>query len=150
MEAAKKWHIEYRMEKICKSMRQYAKAHNGHLPSTETWCDDLLAFDKNLSRDDFVHPSRVKLELKGPCHIAMNQNLSEAKLEELAPKTVLLFPADGDWNVSGGKELLQAYYRPHGYVPILFVDCTTQNYWFSEKATRRVASGNLTYESPIW
>jgi hypothetical protein len=68
------------------AVNQYAKVHEGCLPAADKWCDLLMESDPSLSRRIFECPTEKGMDLPND--------------------VVLLFEADGGWNVSGGQELL--------------------------------------------
>ncbi|MHC4574111.1 MAG: hypothetical protein ACYS76_08260 [Planctomycetota bacterium] len=81
---------------------QYAKAHEGYLPSADKWCDLLMETAPSLSERIFKCPA----EKGGVCNYAFNRKLDGLRLADVPNDVVLLFEANGGWNVSGGQELL--------------------------------------------
>jgi hypothetical protein len=84
------------------AVNQYAKVHEGCLPAADKWCDLLMESDPSLSRRIFECPT----EKGGVCSYAFNRKLDRLRLMDLPNDVVLLFEADGGWNLSGGQELL--------------------------------------------
>jgi len=142
----------YNLRLLGKTLRQYARDHDGFLPPACEWCDKLINYDDNLTRENFKHPKPDRYELKGDCHFALNKNLSGLQLADIQDDVVLLFEADGPWNLNGTSELLQTRYREKGYITMLFADQTTGDYWFYKQAVRKFDSKgkNMYYEQPHW
>lgn len=99
----------------------YATEHNGQLPSATAWCE-LLSKDGDQLYD------AVRLGPSGAyiCQIAFNSNLSEFNLYGIPTNAVLLFTASGDWNLSGGYELMRS--QNQGYAYICLVDGRIMQY----------------------
>ena len=97
----KKKALSYRMEVLYSSLCKYAELHNGQLPNADTWCDELIEVDKNISKDTF---RKGGSDDTNSCHIAFNNNLSNTRLSDLSPNTVILFGAEGNWNLNGSEE----------------------------------------------
>jgi hypothetical protein len=165
----KEWTGLYNLELLGKELLAYANDHNGCLPVADKWCDELMEYNPELSKENFMHPQHPKLpkenykftppdnfpdifDFKGQCQFAFNKNISGMLLADIPSDVVLLFEADGDWNLNGTEELLKTRYREHGYITILFVDQTTGNYWFYENAVRKFGpKGKHMYdEKPRW
>ena len=108
----------YRMGVLHEVLCDYAKAHNGQLPPAEVWCDELMKFDKTISKEMFRdgHDSDTS-----PCHISFNTNMSNAKLNSLSSKTVILFGARGAWNLNGSEVLV----KDIATTPILYANGIT-------------------------
>jgi hypothetical protein len=142
----------YNLELLGKEFVQYAKDNDGHLPEAEKWCDLLLEHNKNLTRENFKHPQPVMLQLQGKCHFAFNKNLSRRRLAEIPGDVVLLFEADGDWNLTGTGELLATRYSDKGWIPMLFVNGSVRNYWYYMEAIRNFDSKGtyMFYEKARW
>jgi len=144
----------YNMELLAKELEKYAQNHGGYLPNADNWCDVLMQQNPELTVENFRHPMPDLLNLKGECHIAFNSLLSGKPLVDISPDTVLLFEADGDWNLNGTTSVLNSRYRPKGFVRILFVDGSENAYWFYKKAVRKFKSklgrSYMYYEKPRW
>ena len=154
-EEMKKTHTAlYNMELLAKELGKYAQNHEGFLPNADNWCDDLMKQNLELTVDNFRHPRPDFLKLKGKCHIAFNRALSGKKFADLSPDTVLLFEADGDWNLNGTSRLLDSKHGEKLFVRILFVDGSESAYWFDRKAVRKFKSkfgrSYMYYEKPRW
>ncbi|HUT37127.1 MAG TPA: hypothetical protein VNE39_26840 [Planctomycetota bacterium] len=96
----------------------YAFTHDGRLPEASQWCDALYPTCVR-NRDCFQDPMRIEdardaqffyigglmCLMGGPvmprCTWGFNAKLSNAKLRELPPDTVLFFDARGGWNQHG-------------------------------------------------
>lgn len=141
-----------RMKRLGDALIQYAKATGERLPDAKTWCDQLLANHVELKRTDFQHPKPEMVYLKGECHFAFNSNLSGMRLSDVSNDTVLLFEADGAWNLAGTEELLKTRYRERGYVRMLFVGGHIRDYWFYKNAVRTFTKDakHMYYVKPRW
>ncbi|MHC4344490.1 MAG: hypothetical protein ACYSUP_07380 [Planctomycetota bacterium] len=136
-----------------RALLDYAGDHEGYLPPADQWCDVLLQDNSALTKGNFRHPRGQELGLVGMCHFAFNKNLSELRLADIRNDVVLIFEADGDWNLSGAGELLRSRrttVRDEFYVGVLFVDQTEATFWFEQQAVTRVGSGGMSYRSPRW
>jgi hypothetical protein len=92
-----------RLYRLGRLVIEYSKDHNGYLPVASEWCDLLMEYDKGLSRGEFKHP----LLKHSACNFAFNKNLDGLLLSDIPGEVVLLFEADGDWNLAGTTELLK-------------------------------------------
>lgn len=136
------------IRQIGRATFRYAREHDGHLPVADQWCDLLMESDKSLTEDDFKHPMR----LNRACNFAFNKNLSGLNLEDIAGNTVLLFEADGDWNLNGTAELLETEERKkkERVVFVLFVDGAYGKYFFPNIYFLEHDSDSLTYSPLRW
>ncbi len=135
----------YNLRQLGKVISQYAEDHSGHLPTANKWCDLLLEYDPNLSKRNFKHPLREDWD----CNFAFNKNLDGLRLDGIPDDTVLLFEADGNWNLNGGPELLATRRTEHGYIEVLFTNQTVQNYWFDKKAVVILKKDLSFMEKPL-
>jgi hypothetical protein len=94
---------KYNLRLLGEKMEAYCKEHDGYLPDADRWCDLLIEHDPNLSKSNFKHP-RIEY---GACNFAFNKNLSGRRLGKIPGNVVLLFEADGAWNLEGAAELLK-------------------------------------------
>lgn len=146
----------YNLELLGKALIGYAGDHNDYLPDANQWCDLLMEHNKKLTKENFRHPQPMidglKIHFDGQIQFAFNKYLSGKQLADIPGDVVLLFEADGDWNLAGGPELLQTRYRKDGYITMLFVDGTERDYWFYEKAVRKFGKNgtSMYYEQPRW
>jgi len=143
---------DYNLRLLGEALVQYAKTDSGHLPSAENWCDSLLEKSTELTRENFKHPKAAYLGFKGECQFAFNKNLSGAKISEIPDDVVLVFEADGDWNLNGTGELLKTRYREHGHIAVLFLGGTMRNYWFDRQAIKTFDKHgeHMYYIKPRW
>lgn len=116
---------------------RYSEVNGGQLPHAEEWCDLLLRHNPSLSRDDFRHPRADWLDLKGECHFAYNKNLSGLQVADIPNDVVLIYEADGDWNLNGGAGLLKTRASAQVYVGIFFAGGDVGNYWFYGNGVRK-------------
>ena len=164
----KEWTGLYNLELLGKELIRYAK-DNDCLPVADKWCDELMEHNPELSKENFMHPQHPKLpkenykftppdnlrdifDFKGQCQFAFNKNLSGVKLSDVSQNTVLLFEADGGWNLNGTEELLKTRYREKGCIAVLLVNQTVSNYWYYMQAMRKFDPKGtyMYYEKPRW
>ena len=126
---------KYNLRVLDRTIKEYAKDHNGYLPVANHWCDLLLEQNKSLSRNNFKHP-RAR---GGACNFAFNKNLSNRRLADVHPNVVLIFEADGEWNLTGTTELLKER-EIDTYV--LLVDGDFYRYDFEEKGIKGTTTWN--------
>ena len=148
----REWTGLYNLEVLGKELIRYAKVHEGCLPVAERWCDLLIEHNQNLTEEDFRHPKPGIFRLKGESHFAFNKNLSGMRLADIPDDVVLIFEADGDWNLNGTGELLKTRYREKGCIAMLLVDQTVSNYWYYMQAMRKFDPKGtyMYYEKPRW
>jgi hypothetical protein len=99
----------------------YAKANDGYFPDVNQWCDLLIKQNRNLSKDYFRYPSS-KPEIY---NYAYNQNLSGLRIDNIKDNIVLIFEAEGGWNLAGTEELLEKTPVDRQYVYVYFSDGNT-------------------------
>jgi hypothetical protein len=142
------------LQVLSESLTRYASVHDGCLPDPNTWCDALLAFDKTLSRENFVHPKAAEFGMKGICQFGLNRAVGEKQLAKLPRNQVLIFEADGIWNLNGGPELLRSRYREHNHITIILVDGTQIMYEFDmdgyKKFRKQGFGWTYSYEKLLW
>jgi hypothetical protein len=83
------------------AVNRYAKVRDGCLPTADKWCALLMESDPNLPQEIFKCPA----DKGGVCSYAFNRKLGGLRLMDLPNDVVLLFEANGGWNLSGGQEL---------------------------------------------
>ena len=114
----------YNLKHLREIMIEYAKHNNGYLPGSDKWCDVLTGYDKSLSPSDFKHPQIIGRS------IGFNENLAGKRLVDIPGDVVLLFEANGDWNLVGNEELLRKQKNDLGYfVHTVLVNGGVKNYW---------------------
>ena len=91
------------LQKLGMAITEYARKHNGYLPAANRWCDLLIESDRSLSKDTFKCPAAKE----GICNYAFNESLENLRLADVPRDVVLLYEANGDWNLKGGPELLE-------------------------------------------
>ena len=102
--------------------RIYANEHQAKFPNAATWSDDLKQFVGNTKVYKAANdPS------PSPCSFAYNAKLSGMSETKINSQTVLFFETDnGEWNQSGGPELLLPRPRGGGVYAIGFADGSVQ------------------------
>jgi hypothetical protein len=146
--AEKAYSTLYNLRLLDKSLIGYAKNNNGYLPDANQWCDLLMRYDKTLTRQNFKHPLIKEWE----CNIAFNKNLSCLKLSEIPKDTVLLFEADGGWNLSGDMDLLQKRYnnrKDYYFCNVLLIDGSIKTYQFERGGYRYFDSNGIEFLKPL-
>ena len=131
-----------------KSFIGYAKNNNGYLPDANQWCDLLMRYDKTLTGQNFKHPLIKEWE----CNIAFNKNLNCLKLSEIPKDTVLLFEADGGWNLSGDKELFEKSRKEqtdYYFCYVLLADGNIESYRFEEGGYKTFDSKGVESIKPL-
>jgi len=102
--------------------RMYSNDNQEKFPNAATWSDDLKKFvgsAKVYKAANDPSPS--------PCSFAYNAKLSGMDEAKINPQTVLFFETDnGEWNQSGGPELLLRSPRSGGAYAIGFADGSVQ------------------------
>ncbi len=170
----------YNLRRIGEELVRYANNNNGYLPDADKWCDLLLKHNPSLTKDIFKHPLNpvygpppksllhpdfekavqrvnpsfklkpIEFNLEGECNFAFNKNVSGLRLEEIAPNTVLIWEANGDWNLNGGPDLLKTKRGKQGYIEVLLVDQNMVSYLFAYEAYRTFESGQMHYNQLQW
>jgi prepilin-type processing-associated H-X9-DG protein len=121
------------VKRLAVAVRMYADNKQNHYPPATNWCDVLLQVDASLT-NSFHCPADSS---RSRCSYAFNAQLSGADAGKVDPNTVMIFEANGGWNVSGGKELLLANPR-HGHVIIVsFADGHVEQVPESQQAQLR-------------
>lgn len=141
----------YNLKLLGKELVKYAEGNDGYLPVAHRWCDLLMEHNSKLTRDNFRHPKPERFQLQGDCHFAFNKNVGGLRLADIRDDVVLIFEADGDWNLNGTSELLKTRYEgEHSNIAVLFVDQTVSRYWYNMNAARKFDSRGMRYERLRW
>jgi hypothetical protein len=102
--------------------RMFSNDNQEKFPKAETWSDDL----KTLVGSTKVYKA-ANDPSPSPCSFAYNAKLSGRDEAKIHPQTVLFFETDnGEWNQSGGPELLLPRPRSGGVYVIGFADGSVQ------------------------
>jgi hypothetical protein len=143
---------EYNLRLLGKELIKYAEDHDGKLPSAEKWCDQLMEYNTELTKNNFVHPRHDPKGLKGDCHFAFNKKLGGMYLSDISPRTIILFESDGPWNLNGTGELLHTRYKKHCSIHVIFADLSVRSYWFDTRVIRDFDPDgkSMFYTSPRW
>lgn len=154
-EEKKKTHTAlYNMELLADELEKYAENNGGYLPDADNWCDSLMEHNSELTEENFRHPQPDFIKLKGECHIAFNSSVGGERLADISPDTILLFEADGGWNLNGTSNLLNSKYGEKLFARVLYLDGSENSYWYDRKAIRKFKSklgkSYMYYESPNW
>lgn len=150
IEAKKKYSGEYNLRLLGKELLKYTET-NGSLPPAERWCDCLMEFNGELIRENFRHPQAPP---ESVCNFALNRNLAGLDPKDISDKTVLLFEADGPWNLNGTANVLRPRFNNEQDLFMLYLNGTVRSYWFEEGKIREFKSYfgqvKMYYESPRW
>ena len=97
----------------------YASDNNDLFPAGTNWCDVLMPYVQNAQA--YVCSSGKQGQR---CHYALNARVAGREMKDIQSpaQTVLIFEAEGGWNVSGDRELLPAKSRHSGAYVIGFAD----------------------------
>ena len=99
------------------ALQMYADENSGSYPQPEKWCDLIKPYYKV---EKIFHCPAIK-EVK--CYYAINPNCEPNS----PPDTVLLFETkDGDWNLTGGKELLTTENHTDNKCNVLYNDYSVE------------------------
>jgi hypothetical protein len=182
MRALAQFESEDNLRRLREAMVRYAENNGGYLPEAGRWCAALVQDSPGLTETHFHHPlydpnssfleeveewfdehvARGNPEFiigvavppgpEGECNYAFNANLSGRRLSEMPGDCVLLFEANGDWNVAGTQEVLNSRYSKYWYVSLIYVDGRTGRYWFREDRVETVSEDGKTvgYVEPKW
>ena len=146
---------------IGNSLLTYLKKSEFTIPPAVNWSDLLLQNNKNITEDIFWGTGNAKSAF------AFNANIANMKINKLPDNTVVIFEADGDFNLSGGKELLldkrakDKYFlrKKDIFIYIYFVDSTIGRYRIADSAISlydpdsdkfRSYTTDSPYASPVW
>ena len=141
----------YNLKELGELMLSCANDNGGYLPDANEWCDTLLEYNQDISNELFKHPKNGELHLD-ECNFAFNKNLSGKHLDSISEKTILLFEADGSWNLNGTRNLLYTRYSEKGYIRVLYFNQKIRNYWYYKKAIRDFSKDGdaMYYVKPRW
>ena len=97
----------------------YAGDNKDRLPDADHWCDALGKYVPNTRTFQCPAGNAGKR-----CHYAFNAHLAgvDTKSVSSPSQTVLMFEADGGWNLSGGPELLLKRPRHSSGLTLVFAD----------------------------
>ena len=105
------------VKQLSLAVRMYAADNKDQYPSATNWCDALRSYAGTT--ETFHCPADFS---GGRCSYAFNARLSGAEDGKVDPGTVVIFEAAGNWNASGGRELLLAKPRHRHLVVVGFAD----------------------------
>jgi hypothetical protein len=114
------------LQRVGSELLKYAKSNNNRLPLSENWCDALTQYNPEITRLLLKRSVNESPEIKNRCYFVFNKNLSGCDINSISSKVILLFEADGKWNLSGTSELLQkeatGIFLLDGYVGVFLLD----------------------------
>lgn len=99
------------------AMRIYATDNQDHYPAATNWCDTLRS---HAGMTNVFHCPADSSGVR--CSYAFNAQLAGAEVGKVAPGTVMIFEANGGWNISGGEELMLAQPRHGRLIVVGFAD----------------------------
>lgn len=101
-----------RMRELVYGLMLYENDHDGYLPDSHDWCDQILPYLPSsdvrvwlLSGNLETNPEilfQCSGDMTGPCSYAINKAVAGKKSSELPRNTVILFESKPGWNQSGG------------------------------------------------
>lgn len=120
------------MKQLRLAVRIYSNDHDDKFPNAATWCDDIqtLSGSPNNFQCNAGDPSH-------PSHYGYNARLSGLDEGKINPQTVMLFEADGGWNISGGPEALKRPSRHHRTYVVAFADGSVRQVFESNLGSLR-------------
>jgi hypothetical protein len=140
---------KHQIKILGEALIKYANNHDGYLPDAEQWCDALLKDSNTLKKDDFRHPKFEELGL-GTCNFAFNKNVSNMRLSDIPNDMILIFEADGSWNLAGGPELLQTRYRYFGCLNMFLVNGDICQLYLCRDIRKGLAPDVICDITPCW
>jgi hypothetical protein len=139
-----------KLQRLSTALFKYAKDNEGILPNADKWCDLLKAHDPSLTNDDFRRPFAHWRGLDWDCHFAFNKNLSEMKMSEIPDDVVLLFEANGDWNLNGTEELLKNRLSDGGFAYVLYKAGYIESWIYLDNTVTKAYPGGPGPEQLRW
>jgi hypothetical protein len=105
------------VKQLSVALRIYEGNNQDHYPTATNWCD---AIQPEVGTPNAFHcPADFS---GGRCSYAFNARLSGAEAGKVDPNTVMIFEADGNWNTSGGRELMLTKSRHRHLIVVGFAD----------------------------
>jgi prepilin-type processing-associated H-X9-DG protein len=105
------------VKQLSLAVRMYAADNKDQYPAATNWCN---AIQSEVGTTNAFHcPADFS---GGRCSYAFNARLSGAEEGKVDPNTVMIFEADGNWNTSGGRELMLTKSRHGHLVAVGFAD----------------------------
>lgn len=151
-ERAKKYTGDYNLKLLGEALIIYAKNCNDKLPLSENWCNALIENSENITIENFRHPQAENVGQKGECHFAFNTKLSNISINEISDDTILIFEADGPWNLAGTSELIKNHAGvDRRCISVYYMNGKIRSYWFYENGIRFIDKDNgFHYRKPRW
>lgn len=126
------------IEKIGNALINDTKISKGYLPVANHWSDLLLASNSALIREYFSSSYTGNIQST----VAFNKHLDGILFSEISQYTILLFEADGEWNLNGDKNLFSISREKDKYfssedkifIYIYFADQSLAKYRLSDGA----------------
>ncbi|MHC4155524.1 MAG: hypothetical protein ACYST6_11470 [Planctomycetota bacterium] len=110
-------------------MTFYTDDNNGHYPTTDKWCDLLVAsYPEAADPYIFICPvvrDKMTQDSNQSCYV-LNENILGMKASEIPPDVVLLFEGPIGWNQTGGPELLTTEYHKGEGVCVSLADLSVK------------------------
>jgi hypothetical protein len=123
----------------------YARDNKGYLPSAKKWCDLL---SEHIIDDSTKEVFKCPSAREGDYGYAFNKKLDGLYLADVPGDVVLVFEADGGWNLTGGPELLSLRHEWDSSEDIYRRRCC--NLLFVNGDVRRYRVDNLIRQPPRW
>jgi prepilin-type processing-associated H-X9-DG protein len=100
-------------KQLTEAMGIYISANQDHYPAATNWCDAIQSY---IATTNVFHcPADFS---GGRCSYAFNAQVAGAEAGKVDPNTVVIFEANGGWNLAGGKQVLLANPR-HGHLIVV-------------------------------
>jgi len=127
------------IDRLGRSLLDYAEAHDGLLPRAQGWCDAI---------HEFFSPVLAEGDPQTPFNVAFNISVGGTRLADLPPTTVVLFETEGSRDVTGGQEGLKPFLDGQEFAFVLLPDGKVYKYWFKKNAVADPTTG--TYKPIRW
>jgi hypothetical protein len=139
-------------------LMEYKRDNDGYLPIADKWCDLLMEHNPNLTKGIFGNPQADTFQQPvGACNFAFNKNVSGLRWADIPYDVVVLFEANGDWNLTGGAELFKSGRSVLSSSPgvifyVLPAHGPIKEYLYKYNTIRKVDSDRLRLvdEQPRW
>ncbi|HTY88209.1 MAG TPA: DUF4190 domain-containing protein [Candidatus Acidoferrum sp.] len=105
------------VKQVSLALRMCGEANQGYYPAATNWCDAVRSY---AGTTNIFH---CPVDVSGSrCSYAFNAEVGGVEVGKVDPETVVIFEADGGWNLSGGKALLLGNPRHVRGVVVGFAD----------------------------
>jgi prepilin-type processing-associated H-X9-DG protein len=110
-------HCVNNVRELAIAMRIYTTDNHDRFPAATNWCDTLRS---QAGMTNVFHcPADSS---RSRCSYAFNAQLAGMEVGKVAPEVVMIFEANGGWNLSGGEELVLTQPRHRRVIVVGFAD----------------------------